>query len=117
MRKLNFWDYLFYTSMSVVMLWVILKSIGVIQTPFWLQYGLPVGGFVLGVFALYYNLLNNIMNINVKVGGVEKDTHILKDDVKEVKSKVNNLELKINQIESNTTCIDKRLINVEMKMA
>ena len=96
--------------MSVVMLLVILKSIGVIQTPAWLQYGLPVGGFAVGIFALYYNLLNNIMNLTVKTGGIEKDTEILKVDVKEVKSKVNSMELNISHI-------DKRLIRVEAKVS
>ncbi len=97
--KLNFWDYVFYTSMSIVLLWILLKSVGIIQTPFWLQYGLPASSFVIGVFALYYNLVKSITDLTIKTGNVEKDVEILKDNNKSLKYDVNILKNKITLIE------------------
>lgn len=97
--KLNFWDYVFYTSMSIVLLWIILKSVGIIHTPFWLQYGLPASSFVIGVFALYYNLIKSITDMAIKTGNIEKDVEILKDNNKVLKYDVDILKNKVTLIE------------------
>ncbi len=88
MQKEKIWEIVFYSSLSVVMIWVILKSVGIIQTPFWLEYGVPIAGFVIGILSLYQNLTNNIKElaidlakISVKLSHVEKDVDVLKSEV------------------------------------
>ena len=71
-RELNVYDYLFYLSLLVILIWLILKSFGIIQTPFWLEYGVPIGGFAIAVLTLYQNLLDKIGKLvvaNIPDGG------------------------------------------------
>ena len=92
MRKLNVWDYMFYGSMLVLTVWLILKVTGVINTPVWLEYGVPSAGIIIGVFSLYHNLLKNLMHIVIKVDHLESDVHVLKDGVDVLKSDVHTLK-------------------------
>lgn len=91
MNKINFFGAVFYTSMMIVLLWAILKSIDVINTQSWLENGLPIGSLAIGVLALYYNLINNatkiafnVANITVKIESIEKDVEILKENNKKI---------------------------------
>ncbi len=65
--KLSRWQILFYFSLTIVTLWLILKVTGVIQTPLWLEYGLPLGGFILGALSLYQDFLEKIHRIAIDV--------------------------------------------------
>ena len=38
MKKRNFWDILAWISLGLILVWVILKMLGVINTPLWLEY-------------------------------------------------------------------------------
>ncbi len=107
--KLNFWDYVFYTSMSIVLLWIVLKSVGIIHTPFWLQYGLPASSFVIGVFALYYNLVKSITDMAIKTGNVEKDVEILKDTNKKIEKDIHLLKFDVNILKTKITLIEQRV--------
>lgn len=40
-KKFDFLDILFWASLGLFMLWAILKSIGIIKSPVWLEIGLP----------------------------------------------------------------------------
>lgn len=95
MRKLNIWDFLFYVAMLVLTIWTILKSVGVIKTLLWIQYGIPLGSLIISVFALYYNLINNLTNLNigfatlsVKFGHLKKDVHMVQSEMNFVKKDV-----------------------------
>jgi hypothetical protein len=43
-QKVSIWQILFYFSMFILTVWLILKVTGVIQTPLWLEYGIPGAG-------------------------------------------------------------------------
>src|SRR3989344_5052134 len=79
-QKISIWQVVFYLSLLVITIWVILKSVGIIQTPFWLEYGVPIAGFVITFLAFYQNLIEkinqfaiNLVSLNYKVDNLDKD--------------------------------------------
>ncbi len=44
-KELSIWDVLAWVALGIIILWIILKITGVINTPLWLQY-VPVYGAV-----------------------------------------------------------------------
>jgi hypothetical protein len=62
--KKSVWDYLFYFSMLVVTFWLILKIAGVIKTPFWLEYGVPIGSFIVGLLTFFQSLNRKFDDVN-----------------------------------------------------
>ncbi|GEM_PF-1415292 len=102
-QKISLWQILFYLSMGVVVLWLILKLTGVIQTPVWLEFGVPIFSLVFGIFTLYRNLLNGIKDISVglatvavKVDHIEKDVSSLKHDMITVKQDMGIVKKKLH---------------------
>ncbi len=91
--KFLFWHIVFYFSIAVLTTWLILKMIGIIQTPFWLQYGIPIASVIVGVCALYQNMFSSIRDLAVgqailttKVTHLEKKVDHLDEDVEELKT-------------------------------
>lgn len=87
--KFLFWHIVFYFSIAVLTIWLILKMAGVIQTPFWLQYGIPIASVIVGSCALYQNMFSSIRDLAVgqailttKVTHLEKKVDHLDDMVK-----------------------------------
>ncbi|MEK6937059.1 MAG: hypothetical protein AABW58_03230, partial [Nanoarchaeota archaeon] len=64
-RELNFWDYVFYISLLVIFIWVTLKILGIIQTPLWLEFGIPIYGLLFTTLAFYKNILDSIKEIAI----------------------------------------------------
>ena len=88
-QDFSIWQWLFYVSWAILSLWLILKVTGVIKTPIWLEYGVPIGSFILGVLGLYKNIIENISllregfaKVTVKVEHLEKDSEIFKQELK-----------------------------------
>ena len=103
MNKELFWRVLFYISMGGLALWTVLKSVGIIQTPFWLEYGVPAGMLIVGIFSLFNNLLKNVHTVALglavltsKVNHIEKDVTILKTDVSVLKTDINVLKTDVS---------------------
>ena len=92
MNKELFWRVVFHLSLGGLALWVILKSLGVFNTPFWLEYGVPVGLFIIAVLALYHNFFESIHKIfdslGFKMNNIEKDVVILKTKVSILEKKI-----------------------------
>jgi hypothetical protein len=44
-RKLDIWDVIAWIVLALILIWLILKTFGIINTPLWLQYA-PVYGAV-----------------------------------------------------------------------
>jgi len=62
--KRPIWDYLFYASMSVLTIWLILKVVGIIKTPVWLEYGVPIGSAIVSFATLFQSINNKFDKIN-----------------------------------------------------
>jgi len=84
-QKMSPWQLLFYVSWAVIALWLILKLAGVINTPVWLEYGVPLASVLLGIFGMYQNILEQLKSLtvgfatlNAKLEHVDKDVDTLK---------------------------------------
>lgn len=95
-NKILFWQVVFYSSLSVLALWLILKSIGVIHTPFWLEYGVPVASTIFTFLGLYHNIIDNIKQLAIAVAHIEKDVDFLKKDSELVKIDINSLKTDVS---------------------
>lgn len=58
MRKLNVYDYLFHVSLIIFVLVLIISSVGIVESKFWVGY--RVSAFALTLFAFYNSLRVNI---------------------------------------------------------
>lgn len=91
------WDYLFYFSMSVLTVWLILKVAGIINTPVWLEYGVPIGSFIVGFVTFFQSLSDkftrlqmNDVRMDEKLTHLDRDIERIKDDVISMRSALKN---------------------------
>ncbi|MFH1803111.1 MAG: hypothetical protein ABH864_06730 [archaeon] len=92
-RKLSFWDYLIWIGIILILGWALLKALGIINTPVWIEM-IPYIG--VGITLL---------------GGAYKLGRILEN--------VERMDTSVKELNTTTKDIDKRLIalgeNVEFK--
>ncbi len=93
------WDYLFYFFLSILTVWLVLKVIGVIQTPVWLEYGVSIGSSI-GVVATLFQGINKKFD---KVDG----------KFERVLSEMRNLHANSARMESKLAHIDRDLESVK----
>ena len=100
-NRISFWQIVFYISWSVLAVWLILKVTGVIKTPIWLEYGVPVSGLMIGTFGIYHHILERINNLavglatlTVKVDHIDKDAESLKLSLNRIDERVEFIESK-----------------------
>lgn len=79
-KKMSFWDILAWIVLGLITLWLILKVMGIINTPLWLEYA-PLFG------AVY--LAGRAMNI----------LHRTAQDLQETKHEVRSLEKYVGRME------------------
>jgi len=86
---------MFYSSLATIMIWLILKIIGIIQTPVWLEYGVPVTSLVIAVFSLFHELIKDLTSIKIDVAELkinvthlDKDMGVVKRDMTIVKNEL-----------------------------
>ncbi len=115
-QKISIWQILFYFSMGVVLLWLILKLSGVIQTPVWLEFGVPIAGLFVGIFTMYHNLMRAITKVGitvatliVKVDHLEKDVSSLKQDMHLVKQDMTLVKQDMNMVKHDVSIVKKKL--------
>ncbi|MBI4141207.1 hypothetical protein HY485_05210 [Candidatus Woesearchaeota archaeon] len=90
----SIWDYLFYLCWSVLAIWFILKVFGIINTPIWLEYWVPLGSFLLGFLMLYQSIMDKIIvlsnsdaRMEIRLGHLETGLDHIKKDVEFLKQK------------------------------
>ncbi len=93
-KKLPVGQIIFYVGMGIVLLWILLKSAGIIKTPFWLEYGIPLAGFVIGVlgwnhalFTYYHKLLENDYKMAVSLATLTTQFGYLTQQVERMENK------------------------------
>jgi len=84
--KRNIWDYLAWVSLAGITIWVILKVLGIINTPNWLEYAPIYGAIYLAGW-----------NVN-KLERATEDIKELKYEIKEVKTETSIMKTKCSQI-------------------
>lgn len=92
------WDILFYLSLASLLIWLILKLTGVINSPPLLEYGFPILSVALAFFTLYQGLNNRLAAISIgvartetKVEYIEKEMGIIKLDVARIETEVKKM--------------------------
>ena len=78
--------------MLVLTIWLILKVTGIIQTPLWLELGVPVASLIIGIFSLYTNLIESMGKLAVNIATLSTKFDYLNVDVRTLNTKVDNLD-------------------------
>ncbi|MBU2576640.1 MAG: hypothetical protein KKF50_02870 [Nanoarchaeota archaeon] len=82
MVKRSFWDWLAWIVLAGILLWLILKTVGIINTPLWLQYA-PIYGAV--YLAGWY--AKKVEEASVKLNSISNEFGKFRDEtVKEIHS-------------------------------
>lgn len=88
MDKEKFWTMVFYCSLGVLTLWLFLKISGFIQTPVWLEYGVPVASLILTLFSSFKGVFERLAILSTKfdhvtwrIDHVDRDIDCLKNSV------------------------------------
>jgi len=63
-KRHTFWEISFYVSLLLILLWLILKMTGVINTPPFLEYGFPILSALFAFFSIYRDILDRIGRIS-----------------------------------------------------
>lgn len=85
--KIEFWKIILYASGITIIIWALLKSFGVINSPIWIAMlpviagGVSILGATYGIGKIMENMKNNFKNINRKVD----DLISIKEDFQKVK--------------------------------
>ena len=115
-REISFWQVLFYFSWSVLAIWLVLKVMGFIKTPIWLEYGIPIGSFMLGVLAIYKNVLEDIHKISMGVLAVTMRVDYLTTNSNKLEKKFNKVDTKVDRIDAKMTHLDRDMHLVKRKI-
>lgn len=108
-RKARFWQIVFYLSLSVLTIWLILKVTGYIQTPLWLEYGIPIASLIIGVLALHHNIYTALKDLAVGQVAMMGKINNLGEKVDHVEGKVDHLEGRVNYMEKDIGKIKEKL--------
>lgn len=94
------WDYLAWMCLAGIALWLILKVLGVINTPIWLEYSPLFGAVYLAGWAMSrLDILKedvSILKTDVKI--LKEDVGILKNDVGALKNETKTVQFDIKNI-------------------
>jgi len=90
-QRISPWQVLFYVSWSVLALWLILKVTGIIHTPVWLEYGVPIASLLVGILGIYQNVLEQLKNVTVELARVVAKVEHIDRDVETLKRRTVHL--------------------------
>ncbi|MAG16275.1 hypothetical protein CMO88_04395 [Candidatus Woesearchaeota archaeon] len=85
---------MFWTSWAIVAIWIVLKAIGVINSPVW-QELVPFVGIIFGAgvfFQMFLDMRIDVKGIKKKIGRMDRDTGHLRIDVEVLKNDVGSLK-------------------------
>lgn len=87
-HKHTWWEISFYLSLLIIILWLILKLTGLINTPPFIEYGIPIFSATYAFFALYRDFLDRINRIGngltrafMKIEHLENEVGSIKEEV------------------------------------
>ena len=100
--KRSVWDYLFYASMAVILIWLVLKMTGVIQTPIWLEYGVPIGSFVVGFIMFFQSINDRFVSMLMQIGTLSSNDARMEEHLKHIDQDVEILKTDVGGLKSRT---------------
>jgi hypothetical protein len=95
LKDVDWWELIIWTSITILFLWLLAKSVGLINTPIIIEVIPYVTGFitVLGIgkkLGKYTLKLDNVIN----------DIRDMRIELKEIKNDIHNLDRRVTFIES-----------------
>lgn len=94
------YDWIFLTSLAFIAVWMVLKAVGIINSPAW-QELLPFAGAIFGAGAFYQKMREmeyNIKGIKGKISHIDSDIGHLRIDAEVLKSDVGYLKIELNAV-------------------
>ena len=91
MKKVTIWDIIFWTAMAVLILYIIAKLTGLINTPEWVNL-IPLISLVFIIGAFYQRVISFMTVMNHR-------TAYLKNNLDKVSSKLDNQEKRVLSLE------------------
>ena len=92
------YDWIFWTSLGIIAVWIVLKAVGIINTPTW-QELLPFAGAIFAAGAFYQKIRGmdiDIKGIKGKIGHMDRDIGHLRIDVEVLKSDMGTVKNKLS---------------------
>ncbi len=83
--KRPIWDYLFYMSLLILTIWLVLKVTGVIQTPLWLEYGVPIGSAIFTAATLFQSINDKLAKVQASISGMQMQLRHHDRDLERIK--------------------------------
>ena len=96
--KRPIWDYLFYFFLSILTLWLILKVVGIIQTPLWLEYGVSIGSAIGTIAALFQSINKKFEKVDYRFDRVFGEMSILHSNVARIDGKLVHIDRDLERI-------------------
>ena len=104
----TFWKWTAHISLAAVVLWLILELAGIIHTPLLIEYGVPFGGLVIGIFGFYNDVRKEVRNdvkdfrdeLLARIDSVGNNVIEMKQDLVEVKAKVFHIDRDIERLKA-----------------
>jgi len=84
-REVTKWEISVYVALSIIFIWLILKVTGVIHTPPWLEYGVPIASGLFAFLGLYRDLMEKFYTLRIEVVQMKSDIGHLDKDMEIVK--------------------------------
>lgn len=103
MGKDQFWPAVFYFSMLVLFIWLVLKVTGTVQSPLWFDYGIPVGSFMLGILAFFRGFMQQFAKVEVRISVLETRVDM---GFSRVDSQFRHIDNRFSQVDSQISRID-----------
>lgn len=99
--KKSVWDYLFYASIGVLTIWLILKVTGIINTPVWLEYGVPLGAFIVSFLTFHQGFMDKIFLLTTSIARLESNDAKLEVNFARLEEHLIHLDKDIEIIKTN----------------
>ena len=106
--KYKMYEIIFWISMSTVLVWMILKGVGIINTPVFVQL-IPYAGGVFA-FGVFFQMVKGLKD---EVKEVKVDVRDLKSEMSHVKIDVSQIKTRLGHVENGLSHVENRLGNVE----
>ncbi|MBW2968657.1 hypothetical protein KY304_00190 [Candidatus Woesearchaeota archaeon] len=100
MNKDKIYDIIFWMSMLIMIVWIILKIAGIINSPVWIEM-IPYMSIVFAAGAFYQSINNaklDMADLKIRMGAVELKFHDLEKEMVSVKTTFKHFNSDLNNL-------------------
>lgn len=114
-REITIWDILFWIAMSVLIIYIIAKLLGIIHSPEWLNL-LPIITLAFAIGAFYQRLLVFMDRINTRTSYFKKSIDDISDHIGNLSSNIGNLSSNISNLSDEIPKISSKLVEHDERL-